>query len=170
MFLTLLGGTLLLGAGLLAAANYTEGALVAARTAAQFIGWLLVGAALVGLLGLRRASWQKLGAAAVALSSGATLLYVSYFQWSEVSSIRMPLAATVASDWATYKFTPVLASDVVGTLAKTHATVAAARSRSLAVKAHHGDGCRCAGLWSMRAHPLAAWKRSSVGAATARTA
>src|SRR5688572_6699537 len=117
MFLTLLGGTLLLGASLLAAANYTEGALVAARTAAQVIGWLLAGAA---LLGLQRTSWQKLGAAAVALSSGTTLLYVSYFQWSEIPAVRMPLAATVANEWATYKFTPVLATEVVGTLAKTH--------------------------------------------------
>ena len=53
MFLTLLGGTLLLGASLLAAANYTEGALLAVRSAAQVIGWLLAGAALVGLLGMR---------------------------------------------------------------------------------------------------------------------
>ena len=117
MFLTLLGGTLLLGAGLLAAANYTEGALVAARTAAQVIGWLLAGGA---LLGLQRPSWQKLGAATVAFFSGAALLYVSYFQWSEIPAVRLPLAATVASDWATYKFTPVLATEVVGTLAKTH--------------------------------------------------
>jgi len=120
MFLTLLGGTLLLGAGLLAAANFTEGALVAARTAAQFIGWLLAGAALVGLLGLRRASWQKLGAAVVTVSSGAALLYVSYFQWSEIPAVRIPLAATVANDWVAYKFTPVLATEVAGTLAKTH--------------------------------------------------
>lgn len=119
MFLTLLGGTLLLGAGLLTAANYTEGALVAVRTAAQVIGWLLAGAAVVGLLGLRRGSWQKLGAAAVTLSSGATLLFVSYFHWSEIPAVRMPLAVTLASDWATYKFTPVLATEVVGTLAKT---------------------------------------------------
>src|SRR5687767_1345546 len=122
MFLTLLGGTLVLGASLLAAANYTEGALVAARSAAQVIGWLLAVAALVGLLGLRRASWQKLGATAVALSSGVTLLYMSYFQWSEIQAVRMPLAATVASDWVTYKFTPVLATEVVGTLAKTPAS------------------------------------------------
>jgi hypothetical protein len=118
MFLTLLGGTLLLGAGLLTAANYTEGALVAARPAAQVIGWLLAGAA---LLGLQYPTWQKLGAATVAFFSGATLLYVSYFQWSEIPAVRMPLAAAVASDWATYKFTPVLATEVVETLAKTHA-------------------------------------------------
>lgn len=119
MFLTLLGGTLMLGAGLLAAVNYTEGALVAARTAAQVIGWLLAGAA---LLGLQQASWQKVGAASVAFVSGAALLYVSYFQWSDIPAVRMPLAATAASDWATYKFTPVLATEVVGTLAKTHAS------------------------------------------------
>jgi hypothetical protein len=118
MFLTLLGGTLLLGAGLLAAANYTEGALVAVRSAAQLIGWLLAGAALVGLLGMRP-SWQKLGAASVALFSGATLLYVSYFQWEEIAAVRMPLAATAPLDWPGYKFTPVLATEVVGTLAKT---------------------------------------------------
>jgi hypothetical protein len=119
MFLTLLGGTLVLGASLLAAANYTEGALVAARTAAQVIGWLLAGAA---LLGLQQASWQKVGAASVAFFSAAALLYVSYFQWNEVPAVRVPLAATVASDWVTYKFTPVLAAEVVGTLSKAHAS------------------------------------------------
>ena len=103
---------------MLAAANYTEGALVAVRSAAQLIGWLLAGAALVGLLGMRP-SWQKLGAASIALFSGATLLYVSYFQWEEIAAVRMPLAATAPLDWPGYKFTPVLATEVVGTLAKT---------------------------------------------------
>ena len=40
MFLILLGGSLTFGAALLAAVIYTEGALVALRSAAEMIGWL----------------------------------------------------------------------------------------------------------------------------------
>jgi len=75
----------------LAAAVYSEGALVALRTAAQFIGWFLAIAALSGLAGLRRAHFGQLGATSVALCSAAGLLYMSYFlDWRELpqSAIR----------------------------------------------------------------------------------
>jgi hypothetical protein len=91
MFLSLLGATLAFGAAVLAAAVYSEGALVALRTAAQFIGWFLAVAALSGLAGLRRARFGQLGAASVALCSAAGLLYMSYFlDWHELpqSAIR----------------------------------------------------------------------------------
>jgi hypothetical protein len=91
MFLSLLGATLAFGAAVLAAAVYSEGALVALRTAAQFIGWFLAVAALAGLTGLRRAHFGQLGAAGVALCSAAGLLYMSYFlDWQELpqSAIR----------------------------------------------------------------------------------
>ena len=94
MFLSLLGATLAFGAAVLAAAVYSEGALVALRTAAQSIGWFLAVAALAGLTGLRRAHFGQLGAASVALCSAAGLLYMSYFlDWSEVRPGAISLAA-----------------------------------------------------------------------------
>lgn len=84
MFLILLGASLTFGAGLLATAIYTEGALLALRTAAEFIGWCFVLATLVGLMGLRRASLAPIFAASVTLCSGLAVLYMSYFfEWND---------------------------------------------------------------------------------------
>ncbi len=82
MFLTVLAGSLALGAGLLAAAGYSEGTLVAARTAALAIGWLLLLATLIGIQGARRARLAELGTTAVVLVSGVAVLYLSYFHWN----------------------------------------------------------------------------------------
>ena len=84
MFLLVLGGSLIFGAGLLAAASYSEGMLLAIRTAAQGIGWLLLLATAVGLSSLRRAAVAQFGAATVTLLGGVAVLYVSYFQWGTV--------------------------------------------------------------------------------------
>ena len=84
MFLLALGGSLILGAGLLAAASFSEGALVALRTAAQSIGWLFVLATIVGLAGLRDATFGRLGAATITFVSGLALLYASYFPGNEI--------------------------------------------------------------------------------------
>jgi hypothetical protein len=85
MFLTMLAGSLVVGATLFAAATFSEGALVASRTAAQVIGWLFVLATLAGAVALRRhPSLGKLTAAGVTLASGALLLYVAHFEWSEL--------------------------------------------------------------------------------------
>jgi len=54
MFLILLGGSLTFGAALLATVIFTDGALVALRTAAEIIGWLLLLATVAGLVGMRR--------------------------------------------------------------------------------------------------------------------
>ena len=94
MFLTVLGGSLVLGAGLLAAAGYSEGALVAARTAALTIGWLLLFAALIGVQGMRGGRLAQLGTTVIVLISGAAVLYLSYFQWSELPDVPVRLAAT----------------------------------------------------------------------------
>ena len=84
MFLILLGGSLALGGALLATVIYTEGALLALRTAAQVIGWLFVFATVAGVLGMRRASFGSISAATVTLCSGVAVLYMSYFfEWSE---------------------------------------------------------------------------------------
>jgi hypothetical protein len=81
MFLLMLGGSLVFGTGLLAAASYSGGTLLALKTAAQIIGWLFVLATVAGAIGLRRDSLGRLGAATVTLVSGLSVLYVSYFQW-----------------------------------------------------------------------------------------
>ena len=92
MFLTVLCGTLALGAGLLAASSYGDGALVAARTAALTIGWLLLVATLIGVHGMRRARLPQLGATAVVFFSSAAVLYLSYFGWVELPKAAMPQA------------------------------------------------------------------------------
>jgi hypothetical protein len=100
MLLILLGASLTFGAGLLATAIYTEGALLALRTASEFIGWLLVLATLAGLMSLRRASFGAVCAASVTVCSGLAVLYMSYFfEWNERPSpvIRHAAAAETFS-------------------------------------------------------------------------
>lgn len=97
MFLILLGGSLTFGAALLATVIYTEGALLALRTAAQVIGWLLLFATLAGFVGLRRATFGRISAATVTLCSGVAVLYMSYFfEWNELprAAIRHAAAET----------------------------------------------------------------------------
>jgi hypothetical protein len=98
MFVILLGGTLVFSTGLLAAASYSEGALVAVRTAAQVMGWLFVCAVLLArALRASRASPGELGAAVVTLFSGVALLYLSYFQWGEIPAAT-PAGYAVAAE------------------------------------------------------------------------
>lgn len=97
MFLILLGGSLTFGAALLATVIYTDGALVALRTAAQVIGWLFVFATLSGFFGLRRANFGRISAATVTLCSGVAVLYMAYFfEWNELprAAIRHAAADT----------------------------------------------------------------------------
>src|SRR5688572_32697483 len=106
MVLVLLGGSLILGAGLLAAANFSDGALLAFRTAAQLIGWLFVCTILLGsyarasrgagLTGLRRAGFGEISAATVTFLSGIAVLYVSYFEWGEMPRATIGHAAAQA--------------------------------------------------------------------------
>ena len=94
MFLILLGGSLTFGAALLATVIYTDGALVALRTAAEIIGWLLLLATVAGLIGMRRASPGPLCAASITFCSGLAALYMSYFfEWHEVPRAPIRLAA-----------------------------------------------------------------------------
>jgi len=115
MVLTLLGGSLVLGTGLLAAASFSDGALVAFRTAAQGIGWLFVCAILLGSYarasrgegrrGLRRAGFGEISAATVTFLSGMAVLYVSYFEWGEMprAPISHAAAETLPAREADYK-------------------------------------------------------------------
>jgi hypothetical protein len=94
MFLILLGGSLTFGAALLATVIYTDGALVALRTAAEIIGWLLLLATVAGLVGMRRAGPGPACAASVTLCSGLAALYMSYFfEWHEAPRAPIRLAA-----------------------------------------------------------------------------
>jgi hypothetical protein len=105
--LLLLGAPLLMGAGLFGAASYTDGTLIAARSAAQLIGWLFVFSTLAALCvrasqrdafkGLRHATFGEVTAAAVTFFSGVLMLYVSYFEWSEfpTAPVRYAMAETV---------------------------------------------------------------------------
>ncbi len=83
MFQVLLAATLALGAGLLAFSGGSDAAFMSSRTAAQAIGWLCLACALVGARDLRRAGAVQATAAAIVLFTGASILYVSYFEWSE---------------------------------------------------------------------------------------
>ncbi|HEX7219597.1 MAG TPA: hypothetical protein VF280_10305 [Burkholderiales bacterium] len=85
MFLFMLGGSLVLGFSLFAAASYSEGTLIAARTAAEVIGWLLMLAALAGAVALRQPNIGKVTAAGVSLCCGLLLVYIAHFQWTEVA-------------------------------------------------------------------------------------
>jgi hypothetical protein len=107
MFLTALAASLALGTGLLAAASYSEGTLIALRTAAQIIGWLFILATVVGLTGLRRASFGRLGAATVAFFSGLAVLYVAYFQWDQAveAQVRHAAAETLPAREPAYMVT-----------------------------------------------------------------
>jgi hypothetical protein len=94
MFLGLIGTSLAFGAAALGAAVYSEGALVALRTAAELIGWLFAIASLAGLAGVRSASAGQVGAAVVTLCASVTVLYMSYFlEWREAQPVAISLAA-----------------------------------------------------------------------------
>jgi hypothetical protein len=94
MFLGLIGTSLAFGAAALGAAVYSEGALVALRTAAELIGWLFALASLAGLAGVRSASAGQVGAAVVTLCASVTVLYMSYFlEWREDQPVAISLAA-----------------------------------------------------------------------------
>ena len=87
MFLFMLGGSLVLGFSLFAAASYSAGTLIAARTAAEVIGWLLVLAAGVGAIALRQPNLGKVTAASISLCCGLLLVYAAHFEWSELAPL-----------------------------------------------------------------------------------
>jgi hypothetical protein len=93
MFLFALGGSVALGAGLFAIASFSDGALLAARTVAQGIGWLFILATIAGAAVLRRSEFAGITAATITLGSGLLLLYVTHFDWSELRTMPMAYAA-----------------------------------------------------------------------------
>jgi hypothetical protein len=114
MFHLAIGVTLVVGGCLLASAVYGDGPLLSSRTAAQITGWLCICAILVelcttlrarGLRHLRRPSFAQGVAGATTLCTGAIILYLSYFEWSDfpAAPIREAAAAAVAREPVAYK-------------------------------------------------------------------
>lgn len=141
MFLLFLSASLTFGAALLVTVSFTEGALLALRTAAEIIGWLFVLAAVAGLAGLRHASFGRVCAASVTLFSGLAVLYMSYFfEWNE---LQRPVARhavapaafmrPVAYTYATIE--PVAAPSAVALPAEVEKGVKASAPRPKSVAA-----------------------------------
>ena len=94
MFLVMLSACLTFGVAVFGAAIYSEGTLLALRTAAAIIGWSFVLASAAGLLGLRHAGAGRIGAAAVTMGAGAVVLYMSHFlEWNEAPPAAISYAA-----------------------------------------------------------------------------
>lgn len=134
MFLLFLSASLTFGAALLVTVSFTEGALLALRTAAEIIGWLFVLAAVAGIAGLRRASFGRACAASVTLCSGLAVLYMSYFfEWNE---LQRPVARHVVVEPVfvrpvayTYKvIEPVAAPSAVALPPRSKPVLATART------------------------------------------
>jgi len=105
MFLVMLSACLTFGVAVFGAAIYSEGTLLALRTAAAIIGWSFVLASAAGLVGLRHAGAGRIGAAAVTMCAGAVVLYMSHFlEWNEAppaaiayATAPQPIAAPIAA-------------------------------------------------------------------------
>jgi len=103
MFNVVIGAALVFGGCLLVSATYGEAPLLASRTAAQITGWLCVAALLVdlcamtlrshGLRHLPRPTFGQAVAGVTTMLTGALMLYVSYFEWSELPAVPMRQAA-----------------------------------------------------------------------------
>jgi hypothetical protein len=134
-----LAAPLVMGATLLGAVSYSDGTLIAARSAAQAIGWLLVVSTLAALWlralqrhrirELRHTSFAEVTACATAFFCGVSILYVSYFEWSEFRSAPIRTAAArapaySAPDYKIIRGLPPLAilasAQVVSPPAPTH--------------------------------------------------
>jgi hypothetical protein len=103
MFHVAIGAGLVVGGCLLVPAIYGESPLLAARTAAQITGWLFISALLLdlcaitlrarGLRNVPRPAFGQAVAGVTTLFTGALILYVSYFEWSEFPAVPMREAA-----------------------------------------------------------------------------
>jgi len=103
MFNVVIGAALVVGGCLLVSATYGDLPLLASRTAAQLTGWLCLSALLLdlcamtlrtrGLRNLPRPTFGQAVAGVTTLLTGALILYVSYFEWSELPGVPMREAA-----------------------------------------------------------------------------
>lgn len=99
-FAVLLGAALIGSVGLCVYATQAPGALIRYRTAVQISGWLCLVAVLIGFCARVPRNRRHLGeltAAATAFFTGVAMLYLSYFQWSELPTAPAgPVAAKSA--------------------------------------------------------------------------
>ena len=100
MFHVVIGTALVVGGCLLVSATFGEAPLLAARTAAQITGWLCMAALAADfwLVRLRRRAVPRpsFGQAIVGVTTlftGAFILYMSYFEWSDLRALPMREAA-----------------------------------------------------------------------------
>ena len=99
-FAVLLGVAFAISAGLCVYASQSADPLLGFRTAVQLSGWLCILAVFVGFCARvprNRRDLAEVTAAATGFFTGAALLYLAYFQWSELPTAPpAPLAAKTA--------------------------------------------------------------------------
>ena len=100
----LLGVALVASVALCAYASRSPDALISFRTAMQIGGWLCLVAVLVGFCARVARHRRHLGevtAAATTFFTGAAMLYLTYFQWSELPTApeSSPVAKTAPGIW-----------------------------------------------------------------------
>src|SRR5207245_8000101 len=97
VFALLLGAAFAVSAGLCIYASQWADAWLSFRTAVQISGWLCILAVLAGFcarVARNRRDLGEVSAAATGFFTGAAMLYLSYFQWSELPVV--PAAPAVA--------------------------------------------------------------------------
>src|SRR5919198_12471 len=104
VFAMLLGVALIASVVLCAYASRSPDALISFRTAMQIGGWLCLVAVLVGFCARVARHRRHLGEVTVAATTffiGAAMLYLSYFQWSELPTApeSSPMAKTAPGIW-----------------------------------------------------------------------
>jgi hypothetical protein len=91
---------LICSTGLCVYASQSAATLISYKTAVQISGWLCLAAVLVGFCPRVARNRRHLGevtAAATAFFAGVAMLYLSYFQWSELpTALAAPVAAKSA--------------------------------------------------------------------------
>jgi hypothetical protein len=102
-FAVLLSAALIVSSGLCVYATQSTGALFSFRTAMQISGWLCLLTVLVGFSARVARHHRHPGevmAAATAFFTGAAMLYLSYFQWSDFPAApTAPLAVKTVPAW-----------------------------------------------------------------------
>lgn len=151
-FASLLGVALIASLVLLAYTSQAPHPVIKFRAAVQISGWLCVLAVLIGFcarVARRRRELGEVVAAATAFFTGAAMLYVSYYEWSEAPTIAMtrPLVAKTAAPAAKIiALAPPSQNAAVGGTAK--ASVTAHERPRLLLAAHSAVVVddRCGGL------------------------
>lgn len=98
-FAVSLGLAFAVSAGLCVYASQSAEPLLGFKAAVQLSGWLCIAAVLVGFCARvprNRRDLSEVTAAATGFFTGAAMLYLAYFQWSELPTAPAPLAVKTA--------------------------------------------------------------------------